>query len=525
MTELSKAINEAMAKYFKPTESILPGFYAHELTAPIRLRTWRVVMNPGVFFTSNEDIELFNETQNFAGVRLWTAHFELEGMDELIDEAIANGQAERETLPDGGERVSFKSEEPLKIPGIAEASPLKVPGREAPLTFLEAALWGAVQDAEEAGDEEKAHRWFNEFYNPVQITAESEEPEELPLFTTPLDGIITAHSLTNKLIDALYQIAFMDGTQGKATITPRGGKSNEEYSVMASPAACSDYYGKRGNSELLKAIANIVHTIARDEHAGEFVAEGRVWFTAAKVARELSRTTGGTINPHQYSNVEEGTGIIPLIERGLVALSSAQFHGQKPDGTTVNLAYMCNLERRGRIMCNGEEYSNVWGVLPANPGGIGSYSEALGQSWRYPLLPSFSPLSMDEAGYKTYLEQILNELRSRLWTTDKSGNPKPSKTNSAKVTRKYKDTFRTFSPLSDLTSRQKRRVIAGLEAMLKQLALEEAKGTRREGMPLTLTATSKRDASRGRGKGEWVSFTISAKRSKGKVAIDLLGND
>lgn len=176
MTELSKAINEAMAKYFKPTESILPGFYAHELTAPIRLRTWRVVMNPGVFFTSNEDIELFNETQNFAGVRLWTAHFELEGMDELIDEAIANGQAERETLPDGGERVSFKSEEPLKIPGIAEASPLKVPGREAPLTFLEAALWGAVQDAEEAGDEEKAHRWFNEFYNPVQITAESEEP-------------------------------------------------------------------------------------------------------------------------------------------------------------------------------------------------------------------------------------------------------------------------------------------------------------------------------------------------------------
>lgn len=214
MTELSEAINAAMAKYFKHTESILPGFFAHELTAPIRLQPWRVVMNPGVFFTSDEDIERFNETQIFAGVRLWTAHFELESMDELIDEAIVKGKAEREELPGGGEHISFKSEEPLKIPGIAEASPLKVPGREAPLTFLEAALWGAVQDAEEAGDVEKAHRLFNEFYNPVQITAESEEPLKQDVYPV-VSHVAGLSKLTAKITEILNAETYNIDVSGK----------------------------------------------------------------------------------------------------------------------------------------------------------------------------------------------------------------------------------------------------------------------------------------------------------------------
>lgn len=520
MTELSEAISEAMPEalneYLTRMETLYGTNYETiSVRKEITFEPLGVTLKIGsLLFFERGDID-----QSTFEVPLFRIKSALDNFLDSLSLKEEQGDYSTVTMDNGEEAKLFSTDEEL----LFTMEPYTLEGREPFVTLGELSLWAIHQWFKDNGKDSPVPVFLYKIF--PTLYPESEEPEELPLFTTPLDGIITAHSLTNKLIDSLSQIAFMNGTQGKVTITPRGGKSNEEYSVMASPAACSDYYGKRGNSELLKAIANIVHTIARDEHAGEFVAEGRVWFTAAKVARELSRTEGGTINPHQYSKVKEGTGIIPLVEHGLVALSSAQFSGQKPDGTTVNLAYMCNLERRERIMCNGEEYSNVWGVLPANPGGIGSYSEALGQSWRYPLLPSLTPLGMDEAGYKTYLEQILNELRSRLWTTDRSGNPKASNAKSAKATRKYKDTFRAFSPLSDLTSRQKRRVIAGLEAMLKQLAQEEAKGTRREGMPLTITATSKRDASRGRGKGEWVSFTITAKRSSGKVAIDLLGND
>lgn len=520
--ELVEATSAAIEKYFTPTDSPVPNMCAFVLNADIKLQPWRATIHKGVFFVTIEDAKRLEENGNLSKLYLYALSFDKLNMSfnpqepEELEQAIAEGKAERETLEDS-ERISIKDSVSIQ----AHTEPLKVPNREELLSIAEAAIWGAIQDAEEAGDMDKAHRLYEEGYQPVQITTEGapEDVIETRLATYKPNGIVTSHTLAMKAIEGLKSIAY---GETEYELLPRGGKSKERYVITASEEHCSKFFiDNGGNAEQLKKIAATAYTLSIDDKASSFEQDGRVWFTTNAIAEQLSRTTGGAISGKNAAST------VALVDAGLLALSGAQLVGTDPSGKPTNVMYVVNAERREKVTYNGQVYTEVWGFTPKDS--VGNYSRLQGRNYRYPLLKSTKPLTVDETGYEYYLNELLNQLRGELYTTTKQGKPKPATKTRATVRRNYETLradrigiFQQFYPAKPPTSRQKRKLIEGLNKVLQELAAMEVHGERREGMPLSIEAYSERDPSRGRGGGAWDALVITASRNTHAPRIDLL---
>lgn len=514
--EVSDETNKALPKYFSRSEPIVPNSIALKLSEDIKLALWRVTLHKGVYFIPVQNVD----TKDLNKMPLY---------------ALSLESVELSFNPDSSEEIKQVIEEGRgKIEGAPEVKmslePLKIPNRtdEKPFTLAEAALWGAIQDALKTQDVDKANRLFMQAYNissPLfRVTSNdiesAEDIKETQLATYKPSGYITTHSLVMKALEGLQSIAYGAPSY---EIQPRGGKSREKYSITGSQENCSKFFFNcSGNVEQLKKIAEVVYTLAIDEKAYLFEQGGRVWFTAASIAEHISRTEGGALRGDRYPlNVA-------LVEAALLSLSGAQIQGTDAHGKPTNVLYVINAERREKITYKGKVYTDVWGISAVNT--VGEYGKIQGRNYKYPLIESPKPLSLDESGYERYLNDLLHELRGKLYTA-KGGKVKPTYQKKATITRNYETyradkigVFQHFYPLQEPTSRQKRKLIEGLDKVLKKLAAMEVHGDRREGMPLSITAYSERNPSRGRGGGAWEKLVITATRNTRAPEIDLLSD-
>lgn len=341
-----------------------------------------------------------------------------------------------------------------------------------------------------------------------------EEPEEVTLAQYKTDRVFGNHSLSLKVLNGIYDIAF-----GKPyyEIAPKGGKSGESYRLTGSVDAASRFlYEYGGNSELLKDVLETVHTLRTDRRAEGFLCNGRVWFTVNTIVEEMRRTTGGTVTAKKYPNDRQ------VVDAALTLASGAQVVGVKPNGDPMDVTYLINAVRRDRITFKETEYRDVWGFLP-DAATINDYAREIGQAYSYPLLVSKKPLTMDEAWIDRYLRDVLNEARGRLY---KVGKNKAPVVRSARVKHYEKEIlwdtiFKTASPMKEPSSRQKQKIVDNFEKVLKLQADMEKRGEMREGMPLYINAHSVRNASRGRGRGKWEKLVIDCSRELRVPDIDL----
>lgn len=341
-----------------------------------------------------------------------------------------------------------------------------------------------------------------------------EEPEEVTLAQYKTDRAFYNHSLSLKVLNGIYDIAF-----GKPyyEIVPKGGKSSERYRLTGSVDAASRFlYECDGNSELLKDVLETVHTLRTDRRAEGFLCNGRVWFTVNTIVEEMRRTTGGTVAAKKYPNDRQ------VVDAALTFASGAQVVGVKLNGDPMDVTYLINAVRRDRITFKETEYRDVWGFLP-DAATINDYAREIKQAYSYPLLVSKKPLTMDEAWIDRYLRDVLNEARGRLY---KVGRNKAPVVRSARVKHYEKEIlwdtiFKTASPMKEPSSRQKQKIVDTFERVLKLQADMEKRGEMREGMPLYINAHSVRDASRGRGRGKWEKLVIDCSRELRVPDIDL----
>lgn len=347
-----------------------------------------------------------------------------------------------------------------------------------------------------------------------EVKSADEEPEEVTLARYKTDRAFYNHSLSLKVLNGIYDIAF-----GKPyyEIVPKDGPSSERYRLTGSVDAASRFlYEYGGNSELLKDVLETVHTLRTDRRAEGFLCNGRVWFTVNTIVEEMRRTTGGTVAAKKYPNDRQ------VVDAALTFASGAQVVGVKLNGDPMDVTYLINAVRRDRITFKETEYRDVWGFLP-DAATINDYAREIKQAYSYPLLVSKKPLTLDEAWIDRYLRDVLNEVRGKLY---KVGKNKAPVVRSARVKHCEKEIlwdtiFKTASPMKEPSSRQKQKIVDTFEKVLKLQADMEKRGEMREGMPLYINAHSVRDASRGRGRGKWEKLVIDCSRELRVPDIDL----
>lgn len=173
--ELAEAQGEALRDYFSSGPSIVPGCLAVRIKKEIEISAAGVVLNSGVYFLADSlDMKgsIKNADKNGGHVYLFTI--------ELKDITL--------TLNNNG-----KPEKAISADGAAKLVPIRIEGREDPISLSEAAGWAAINDAEESGDSDRAHRLFKTLYNipdkPVETTGAALIKQDTNKLTEHVQGI------------------------------------------------------------------------------------------------------------------------------------------------------------------------------------------------------------------------------------------------------------------------------------------------------------------------------------------------
>lgn len=318
----------------------------------------------------------------------------------------------------------------------------------------------------------------------------------------PVDEMTTNHAFINKAIDGLFEIAHGKKSFELAPKNTRS-KSKEKYKLTASEDYCAAYFGgNRGaNTEHVKAIMSAVHTMRTDRRAEGYMYKGRIWFQESTIVRELLRTQQGSIEKPRNATTAKR-----LVHDAITMLSSAQVSGTDASGNTLALEYFMQAAYREKLIVGGRVLEGGFWGFPENATPIEDYSKEIGQSYSYPLLEG-DVMSMKNVWIRTYLLDVLNQARAELYT--KGGKVNPRKRNT-KVKRSWAEIFRKADPLKngDLPPKTKQRIVSDFEQMLRTLAKMDSTGKLRAGRPMSIKARSERDATKGRGKGEWVNLVI-----------------
>lgn len=362
--------------------------------------------------------------------------------------------------------------------------------------------FGFICNLDAAGYTDALKELFSE---PLEVAAEL-----IPLAQVQETEQLVNHGLIAKTLEGITAIAH---GEPEYTLKPKGGKSKEIYRLRASEKTCTDFIKAGGNDELLLKVIETVIQIISDPQAEKYILGGLLGVTTNTITQELLRTQGGTIEARKKQTARQ------LVNAALLAATEMRIIATDPTGKELQNTFTpYKAEYRKEYRYKKHTYKDVW-LFDINAETMNSYAEERGYTYRYPLLNMDRPLTMAETWIDRYLKDALNELRHKLYKKD--GSKKPQKT--ATIKRSWSDLFEkeASDPTRELSSKQKRKLVKDFETILTVLADMDAHGILREGRPLSITAYSERNASRGRGRGEWENLVIEATTSYHVPRIDL----
>lgn len=171
LEEFSETARKTFQEHFVGAKQVTKGVLTVTLDKDVRLEAFNTVLHKGVYFIIDDEIDGSGGAANLytidvadaiASYDAEAARMEEDGLLENVklgDGAVVT----RPTAANDGVPIQFK----------INLVPVKVPGRDAPVTLLEASAWCAINEADDAGDHDRAHRLWRTGYG----IPDHEEPE------------------------------------------------------------------------------------------------------------------------------------------------------------------------------------------------------------------------------------------------------------------------------------------------------------------------------------------------------------
>lgn len=157
--DTAQYVEEAFDRHCEVGQGLAPGFFTLNVDTDVHLAAWeRMIPGPVVFHVNAREYK-----EKGMNAPLYMFKFDPGEIERKISEAAELHEREIEETGKGG---TWVIDEPLSLSG--QLTQLAVPGRDWPLMYGEVPMWLAVYDAEQAGDEELAHRIFEQGYVPVK---------------------------------------------------------------------------------------------------------------------------------------------------------------------------------------------------------------------------------------------------------------------------------------------------------------------------------------------------------------------
>ena len=323
------------------------------------------------------------------------------------------------------------------------------------------------------------------------------------------------HTLPNKHLGNAIMHAAKTG-KDHYTVAPRGGSSLEKWTIYCYPSVASEYLEAGGTPVLIELVKDTCEQLLRERDV-DFSQDGHVWITVKKIVQELGTSKQGVLinrNKELYEQV--------LI--AMRALVSMRIGGHAPGGAGIEVVALNAPVYLGEYTYKGNTYRDAFGFPDPRFARrtLTKEAEDLGQVTWYDL-PEGKPLTPEEASVERIVRACMHEARNKLYKIEKNKKPKPKEKDTCTLTRSWGSIFKRLSPNDgkDLRARQKDKIVAALEKVLREEAERERHGKIYEGAPLYVRAHSTFTAGKGRGKGAYEDLIIEVSRTTKQPSINI----
>ena len=147
LEELTKEHDESLKRHFKPAPSIVPGCSMIELLDDVKITAAASTLHAGMYVLPR-DLDIKGSAKyvrEHKGAHVYLFTLELNELNVNLT-PVEGGKAK----PD--------------VSGSTKIIPIRLSDREEPVSLSEAAVWAAINDADRAGNHDKAQRLFRTLY-------------------------------------------------------------------------------------------------------------------------------------------------------------------------------------------------------------------------------------------------------------------------------------------------------------------------------------------------------------------------
>ena len=193
LEELTKEHDESLKRHFKPAPSIVPGCSMIELLDDVKITAAASTLHAGMYVLPR-DLDIKGSAKyvrEHKGAHVYLFTLELNELNVNLT-PVEGGKAK----PD--------------VSGSTKIIPIRLSDREEPVSLSEAAVWAAINDADRAGDHDKAQRLFRTLYGIPEQPVEEKPKRRRPRKEEAVNNSLT---FTNTKVE---KAIFGDMPEGKA---------------------------------------------------------------------------------------------------------------------------------------------------------------------------------------------------------------------------------------------------------------------------------------------------------------------
>lgn len=330
LEELTREHDESLKRHFKPAPSIVPGCSMIELLDDVKITAAASTLHAGMYVLPR-DLDIKGSAKyvrEHKGAHVYLFTLELNELNVNLT-PVEGGK----TKPD--------------VSGSTKIIPIRLSGREEPVSLSEAAVWAAINDADRAGDHDKAQRLFRTLYG---------IPEQ-PIENNPA----TFKQDTNKPISHMQGISRVSeqienvDTNGQTFGIRMSGKNESREVITQLSLNYED-----GGVSLSK------HMTKYDRSVHDAVATLWVAGNRAVTARQVYQAMTGSDSKPKQSAIDKVEESLDKQRRTFVKLDySQELRGKTAefDGETITAAsayietYMLNADKQVITTSNGRSVS------------------------------------------------------------------------------------------------------------------------------------------------------------------------
>ena len=193
LEELTREHDESLKRHFKPAPSIVPGCSMIELLDDVKITAAASTLHAGMYVLPR-DLDIKGSAKyvrEHKGAHVYLFTLELNELNVNLT-PVEGGKAK----PD--------------VSGSTKIIPIRLSDREEPVSLSEAAVWAAINDADRAGNHDKAQRLFRTLYGIPEQPVEEKPKRRRPRKEEAVNNSLT---FTNTKVE---KAIFGDMPEGKA---------------------------------------------------------------------------------------------------------------------------------------------------------------------------------------------------------------------------------------------------------------------------------------------------------------------